>query len=126
MHDNFPATHETAAHKKTMLTFARLPVALISLCLFASLPGCGKKHRDPVSATSRPTSAAAEEVIVPAGARVRSHLVGPHETLYQLSRQYYGDGRNWRRIYYANRNRIADPGYLPVGIRLIIPPADEK
>ncbi len=51
----------------------------------------------------------------------RTHLVQPKETLYGLAQRYYGNKNQWRRIYYANRNRLTDPNDLPVGIRLIIP-----
>lgn len=49
------------------------------------------------------------------------HELKPGETLFSLARKYYGDQRQWRRIYQANRNRILDPQKLPVGMKLIIP-----
>ena len=51
----------------------------------------------------------------------RTHVVQPKETLYGLAQRYYGDKNQWRKIYYANRNRLSDPNNLPVGARLIIP-----
>jgi len=55
-------------------------------------------------------------------AEMRTHQVLPKDTLLGLALQYYGDRNQWRRIYYANRNRISDPDDLPVGMKLIIPP----
>ncbi len=51
----------------------------------------------------------------------RTHVVQRGETLWAIARKYYGDGRQWRKIYAANRNRVADVNDLPVGIKLIIP-----
>ena len=48
-------------------------------------------------------------------------MVQPRETLYGLAQRYYGDKNQWRKIYYANRNRLSDPNNVPAGIRLIIP-----
>ena len=51
----------------------------------------------------------------------RIHRVLPADTLWNLSERYYGDGKHWRRIMVANRNRLTDPADLPVGMVLIIP-----
>ena len=51
----------------------------------------------------------------------RIHIVQPGETLYSITAKYYGDGRQFRRIWVANRNRLADPKDLRVGMKLIIP-----
>lgn len=52
---------------------------------------------------------------------VRTHVVAPGETLWSIADRYYRDGRAWRRLYSANRNRISDPRDLPVGLKLIVP-----
>ncbi len=51
----------------------------------------------------------------------RIHCVRPGETLFSITKTYYGDGKHWRKIFVANRHRIKDPGQLPVGMKLIIP-----
>ena len=53
-----------------------------------------------------------------AGGRV--HIVQPKETLSSIAYKYYGT-RNWRKIYEANRERIADPNVIHPGMKLIIP-----
>jgi len=93
----------------------------IAIALALTFTGCAKKNKDPVTATSGPV----EEETTTLAAGFRSHIVAPQETLYRLAVMYYGDGKQWQKIYYANRKRIADPSDLPVGIRLIIPPRDE-
>ena len=50
------------------------------------------------------------------------HVVRKGDTLFSLARQYYsGDASKWRRIYEANRDRIADKDRIKVGQELIIP-----
>ena len=51
----------------------------------------------------------------------RSHTVQKKETLYSISRQYYGDHTKWKEIYAANRSEIGDPNKIRVGQKLMIP-----
>ena len=51
----------------------------------------------------------------------RYHTVQKKETLYSISRQYYGDHTKWKDIYAANRSDISDPNKIRVGQRLMIP-----
>lgn len=51
----------------------------------------------------------------------RYHTVQKKETLYSISRQYYGDHTKWKDIYAANRAEISDPNRIRVGQRLVIP-----
>ncbi len=52
---------------------------------------------------------------------VRKHIVQKGDTLYKLSRFYYGDQKYWRKIWQANIDIIPDPNKLKVGQELIIP-----
>jgi hypothetical protein len=47
------------------------------------------------------------------------YVVGQGETLSAIAGRTYGDPALWRPI--AQRNRIADPVHLPVGLRLLVP-----
>jgi len=51
----------------------------------------------------------------------RYHTVQKKETLYSISRQYYGDHTKWKEIYAANKSEISDPNKIRVGQRLMIP-----
>lgn len=51
----------------------------------------------------------------------RVHVVQRGETLRGLAKRYYKDPNKWRRIYEANRQRIANPNDIRVGMKLIIP-----
>ena len=110
---------ERANHEMGQRGLRLAGLGLLVLALSFAAAGCAKKTK---SVTT--TSASADEE-TPLAAGFRSHIVGPRETLYRLATIYYGDGRQWQKIYYANKNRIADPADLPVGIRLIIPPRED-
>ena len=69
-------------------------------------------------ATERARSPEPPPPVIPG---VRTHVVQRGETLWGLSQKYYGSGKEWSRIYTANRNRIQDPKDLPAGTKLIIP-----
>lgn len=76
------------------------------------------------SITSAPaTSAGGEEVLVApeTTAATRVHVVQKGDTLYKLAREYYGDAKEWRTIWEANRGQIPDPDRVNVGVELIIP-----
>ncbi len=51
----------------------------------------------------------------------RMHSVQRKDTLYSLARLYYNDHRQWKKIYEANRDRIANPNMIKVGMSLVIP-----
>ncbi len=51
----------------------------------------------------------------------RTHSVQRRDTLYSLARLYYNDHRQWKKIYEANRDRIANPNMIKVGMNLVIP-----
>jgi nucleoid-associated protein YgaU len=51
----------------------------------------------------------------------RYHTVQKKETLYSISRQYYGDHTKWKDIYAANKSEIGDPNKIRVGQKLVIP-----
>ncbi len=52
------------------------------------------------------------------------HIVREGDTPASISRRYYGDERQWRRILDANRDRIGAEDELEVGTQLRIPPAE--
>ena len=48
------------------------------------------------------------------------------DNLSKISKQFYGDGDEYMRIFYANRDKLKDPDKIQVGQQLIIPPDDDK
>jgi len=55
----------------------------------------------------------------PAGQRI--HTVRTGETLYEISRKYYGSTGKWGKIIKANPDIIKDANKLRPGLRLVIP-----
>lgn len=51
----------------------------------------------------------------------RSHVVDKGDTLFSLSRQYYGSPDHWKQIRNANRKKLDASGKLKVGQTLTIP-----
>ena len=50
-----------------------------------------------------------------------THKVMLNDSLSGLSKKYYGDMSIWREIFNANKDKIANPDNLRVGVVLIIP-----
>ena len=72
-----------------------------------------------VESGSSATAPQAEE------ARVETYTVRSGDTLWAISKRFYGDGNQWGRIYEANRDTIKDPDLIQPGWELNIPrPAD--
>jgi len=51
----------------------------------------------------------------------RQHRVQRGETLYQISRRFYGNGSQWQRIARANPLLESNPARLRAGMVLVIP-----
>ena len=49
----------------------------------------------------------------------QTHTVAPKETLWSIAEQYYGDGKQWKKI--AAANDIDDPTKVAAGTVLTIP-----
>jgi len=61
------------------------------------------------------------EPLTPPGAET-TYTVQPGDTLWKVAERFYNDGRLWRVIYDANRDRIPSVTALKVGTKLRIPP----
>jgi nucleoid-associated protein YgaU len=51
----------------------------------------------------------------------RVYVVVSGDSLSKISKQYYGDANQWRKIYEANRDQIKNPDLIHPGQKLIIP-----
>jgi hypothetical protein len=49
------------------------------------------------------------------------HEVQPGDNLHVIAGYYYGDARQWTRIWKANRNQISNPNQIARGISLRVP-----
>ncbi len=58
-----------------------------------------------------------------APAAERWHIVVANDSLFAISKKYYGDGKYWKKLADANKGRMADNNTLRTGVRLLIPDA---
>ena len=56
-----------------------------------------------------------------AESRQRTYVVKRGDTLSGIAKEVYGDGRKWRDIYEANKDKIKDPDLIQVGWELRLP-----
>lgn len=105
-------------------------IGAVTFFLGILLTACGPQRESPAAVDEsspeltverREVSRPPDEFIPSDQAPGRTHTVRAGETLYGLSRMYYGDEHQWRKIYYANQKRLDHPDQIPAGIRLIIP-----
>jgi len=89
-------------------------IARASLSFLASLLAIGA-----VVAASHVADAAAES----AGVQDAVHQVMPGDDLHLIAGYYYGDARQWERIWDANRGQIRNPNVIERGALLRIPDA---
>ncbi|MDX1524039.1 MAG: LysM peptidoglycan-binding domain-containing protein, partial [Anaerolineae bacterium] len=52
---------------------------------------------------------------------VESYVVQPGDTLSKIAKRLYGDARLWGLIYEANRDKLASPSLIRIGMELLIP-----
>lgn len=57
---------------------------------------------------------------------VDSYTVRPGDTLSDISRRVYGNSAHWRTIFNANRDIVASPSQLKIGMVLTIPSSPEN
>ena len=51
----------------------------------------------------------------------KTYTVQAGDTLGKIAQEQYGDGSRWTEIYEANKDKIADPNAIKVGLELKIP-----
>jgi tetratricopeptide (TPR) repeat protein len=58
---------------------------------------------------------------IPGEAEIIIYTVGRGDTLAGIAEEFYGDRTAWKKIYQANRDKLANPNSLKVGQELSIP-----
>lgn len=46
------------------------------------------------------------------------------DCLWNIAKKYYGNGRKWKKIYNANKDKISDPNIIYPKQKLVIPVID--
>ncbi len=73
----------------------------------------------PAAPSAQAPAATAPAASAPAAATPASHVIAAGDTLWDLAKQFYGDGELWKKISEANGN--PDPRRLMVGKELQVP-----
>ncbi len=63
-------------------------------------------------------------IAVAAGSQDAMHEVVPGDNLHLIAGYFYGDARQWERIWRANRDHVPNPNRLERGTLLRIPEAE--
>ncbi|MBN2359116.1 MAG: cellulase family glycosylhydrolase [Deltaproteobacteria bacterium] len=85
-----------------------------------------KEAREYVQARAAERSAAATAQAT-ADVWPKEHTVAPFDSLWKIAEKYYGkeNGKQWPRIYEANRDQIENPRLIHPGQKFTIPPLDQ-
>lgn len=69
--------------------------------------------------TKKPTQNGTQQV--QSNTDKKYHIVKSGDTLWAISKAYYGDGSQFQKIFQANTDTIKNPNVLTVGQKLLIP-----
>jgi nucleoid-associated protein YgaU len=86
-----------------------------------TIPGTGSGTPAPSSWQSAPTTPDTTAAAGRPATTERWHDVVSGDTLSKLAARYYGNGREYMKIFEANRDVLTDPDRIRVGQRLRIP-----
>lgn len=89
----------------------------------AGAPTAPTPAAEPAAAEPEPEERAAAPAAAPASGAQRTYVVKKGETLYEIARAQYKTEAAWKVIYDANRDRLANPGDVRAGMKLVLPPA---
>lgn len=90
----------------------------LSVLVVAILHGCSGTRESPFREGPPPPGVSAEEGASPSAAS-STYTVKRGDSLWSISKQFYGSGEHYQRIVEANPG--LDPGSLQVGQRISIP-----
>lgn len=106
---------------------APAPVAEIPPTVAPAVDAPAVAHAAAPAEGAKPVAKAAPAKPAPAAPEVapangpRVHVVGPNDTLYKLSKRYYGDASKWEKIRDANKGTLKNGKDLSLGMKIVIP-----
>lgn len=98
-----------------------------------SQTGDGKDPNDPIDTsgfeTGTSTSGDPEKIDTSgfetgastSGTPQKMYTVKKGDSLSKIAKEFYGDMKEWKKIYEANRDQIKDPNLIQIGQELVIP-----
>jgi nucleoid-associated protein YgaU len=90
-----------------------------------SPPPLAAKHSEAGPAASSPWRPSMETML-PLKETARTHRIIDGDTLEELAKRYLGSADRSGELFNANRNVLADPKLLPIGVELRIPLTDAR
>ena len=89
------------------------------------VPAMARRREPRQTPPAPPVAPARRPAPLPAA---RIYTVQPNDSLIKIARKVYGPahGREYRRIFEANRDRLTDEASIQVGQKLVIPPRAER
>jgi nucleoid-associated protein YgaU len=85
-----------------------------------NVPARGARRATPSTAPNQVQDVTAG---IPADRQVRRHRIVEGDTIRDLAQHYLGDANRYMDLFKVNANVLTQPGVLPLGEYLIIPPA---
>jgi LysM repeat protein len=85
-------------------------------------PHAHQAHQASAPTSPRATAAHVDATVQPAA---RTYTVRAGDTLYGIALRYYGQGKYWPGLYWANRSKISHPDLIYRGMVLTIPSLQE-
>jgi len=103
------------------------PVVVVSGAMVASpaLMTAPHAHHAPAQASTHTVTARLDAVVKPATPAAHTYTVQHGDTLYAIAKRYYGDGKYWHGLYWANRSKIHNPDLIWAGQVLTLPSRQE-
>jgi hypothetical protein len=79
------------------------------------------KYSDVIADIQAPAAAAAAAAANSPSTTARTYTVQAGDTLSGISKQFYGNGMQYMKIFEANKDKLTDPDKIKAGMNLIIP-----
>lgn len=92
----------------------------------ASIPSAANEESAESSSGAGPEAgnadaAASEESADKSPAGPKTYTVQPGDTLWKIAKQFHGDGKEYMKIFEANKDLLKDPDHIYPGQELVIP-----
>jgi LysM repeat protein len=78
-------------------------------------------YSDLIADIQAPAAAAAAAAASGPSGTTRTYTVQPGDNLSKISKEFYGSGGQYMRIFEANKDKLTDPNVIKPGMELLIP-----
>lgn len=122
-----PAATKERTAEAEIVGIPPAPAAPVETGPAATKPGPSGPASAVAPSTGGVTGPSRESTVVqvgPAAPRPQTYTTEKGDTLWGLATRFYGDGRQWKKIYEANRDVLPSSSEVPVGVALVIPSAE--